>query len=729
MIRTSSHISAIMAFFNHPSLLSIWIIFCFLCLDCGSSTDTITSSGYIKGQETLSSNNSRFTLGFFSPENSTNRFVGIWYMSKSTIIWVANRNQPLKDTSGSFKIAEDGNLVVLNGTEHVIWSSKIPNIATNSSGQLQDSGNLVLVDNRGNKVWESFKHPTDTWLPNMKLTNNRRTGEKVEFTSWKSPSDPSIGNFTLGFGNLSITEGFIWNKTTPFWRTGPWNGKVFVGIPLMNSSYLNGYDAGNEDDGTSYVTFSYANDSLLAMYVLTWQGKLQRKDWVDEKKQWQVGWNAPTSECDVYGVCGAFGICGSQSSPICSCLKGFEPRNREEWNTQNWTGGCVRRTTLQCESAKSVNGSVNRQEDDFLKLQLVKVPDHAEWSWVKTQDTCRSQCLNNCTCIAYSYDDGIGCMTWSVNLIDIQQFSNGGIDLYIRLAKSDLEVNVNDKKKDATTVIITVTVIVGGIIILTSAYFLCKHLAMLNEAIRKRKRERFSVFKSGEAPTANKSEIGELSNVELQEMLLIDAEKLAVATNNFHLSNKLGQGGFGPVYKFKITLESKLAHILGLAIVVINCFAFYGSGYMAPEYAMEGFFSEKSDVFSFGVLLLEIVSGRRNSSFYNDEHSLSLLGFAWKLWNEENIVSLIDPSIYDPICEKEIWRCVHIALLCTQESARDRPTMDTVISMLKSEIVNLLPPGKPAFILRQNMLNSSHSEDCHALLSDNSMSVTQIQGR
>ena len=51
------------------------------------------------------------------------------------------------------------------------------------------------------------------------------------------------------------------------------------------------------------------------------------------------------------------------------------------------------------------------------------------------------------------------------------------------------------------------------------------------------------------------------------------------------------------------------------------------SGYMSPEYAMEGRFSEKSDVFSFGVLLLEILSGRRNTSFYHDEQSLSLLGF------------------------------------------------------------------------------------------------------
>jgi len=48
---------------------------------------------------------------------------------------------------------------------------------------------------------------------------------------------------------------------------------------------------------------------------------------------------------------------------------------------------------------------------------------------------------------------------------------------------------------------------------------------------------------------------------------------------------------------------------------------------MSPEYAMQGLFSEKSDVFSFGVLILEIISGRRNSSFYDNEHALTLLGF------------------------------------------------------------------------------------------------------
>ncbi|TYJ48081.1 hypothetical protein E1A91_A01G035700v1 [Gossypium mustelinum] len=91
-------------------------------------------------------------------------------------------------------------------------------------------------------------------------------------------------------------------------------------------------------------------------------------------------------------------------------------------------------------------------------------------------------------------------------------------------------------------------------------------------------------------------------------------------------------------------------------------------GYMSPEYAMQGQFSEKSDVLSYGVLLLEIVSGRRNTSFYNNKDDLSLLGYAWKLWREGNIWGLVDKVILesksDSNMEKEIWRCIIYMLDC-----------------------------------------------------------------
>ncbi|PNX79597.1 G-type lectin S-receptor-like serine/threonine-kinase [Trifolium pratense] len=107
--------------------------------------DTITSSQFIKDLDTLISKDGNFTFGFYSPKNSTND-VRIWWKSQSTIVWVANRNQPLNDSNGIVTISDDGNLVVLNGPKQVIWSSNVSNIASNTTSKFSEFGNLVLME-------------------------------------------------------------------------------------------------------------------------------------------------------------------------------------------------------------------------------------------------------------------------------------------------------------------------------------------------------------------------------------------------------------------------------------------------------------------------------------------------------------------------------------------------------------------------------------------------------
>ncbi|KAK7338983.1 hypothetical protein VNO77_19618 [Canavalia gladiata] len=818
---------------------------CFYLLHIGFAIDIITSYQSLKDPETLSSKTGNFTLGFFSPENSTSRYVGIWWKSQSTIVWVANRNQPLNDSSGAVTISEDGNLVVLNGERRIIWSSNVSHIVSNTSSQFSDFGKLVLMESAtGNILWDSFQRPSNALLPGMKLSTNKTTSEKVELTSWKSPSNPSIGSFSSSVvERLNIPELFILNETRPYWRSGPWNGQAFTGVVSMTTAYLVSFHGGDDGQGNIQIYYTEPSPLKFLIYILNSHGQYEETCWDDDKKEIKISWTSQRSNCDVYGMCGPFASCNSMSQPICSCLRGFEPSNKEEWNAQNWTSGCVRRTPLLCERVKYQNTSVDRKEDGFLKLQMVKVPDFPEGSPVMPE-ICQSQCLQNCSCVAYSYDAGIGCMSWTGNLLDIQQFSSGGLDLYVRVAYTEL-----DKGKNTTTIIITIAVMVGAVIIFICAYVMWRRTS---NHPGKENNKAFLQFNNREtAENSSHKVIEELSEVKLQELLLFNLEKLVTATDNFHLSNKLGKGGFGPVYKGKlqdgqeiavkrlsresgqgleefmneVVVISKLQHrnlvkLLGCCVEgeekmliyeympnkSLDGFVFDSSkskdidwkkrfsiidgiargllylhrdsrlriihrdlkasnilldeelnpkisdfgmarifgvsedqantnrvvgtyGYMSPEYAMQGLFSEKSDVFSFGVLILEIISGRRNSSFYDDEHALTLLGFAWIQWKEGNILSLTDPTIYDPNYHQHILRCIHIGLLCVQELAIERPVMATVISMLNSEIAVLPPPSQPAFILRQNMFNLVSSTGSHKFSSINTFSITDVYDR
>ena len=91
---------------------------------------------------------------------------------------------------------------------------------------------------------------------------------------------------------------------------------------------------------------------------------------------------------------------------------------------------------MQCGKVNSTDGEASKM-DGFLKQKMMKVPDFADWS-AAHEDECRQKCLQNCSCIAYAYDIGTGCMSWTRSLIDTLQFSSGGIDLYIRVAYSEL---------------------------------------------------------------------------------------------------------------------------------------------------------------------------------------------------------------------------------------------------------------------------------------------------
>nr|XP_043636986.1 G-type lectin S-receptor-like serine/threonine-protein kinase SD1-1 isoform X2 [Erigeron canadensis] len=146
-------------------------------------------------------------------------------------------------------------------------------------------------------------------------------------------------------------------------------------------------------------------------------------------------------------------------------------------------------------------------------------------------------------------------------------------------------------------------------------------------------------------------------------------------------------------------------------------------GYMAPEYSIDGIYSIKSDVFSFGVLVLEIVSGKKNRGFHHTNHDLNLLGHAWRLYQDGMQLELIDGTIKDSYSRSQVNRAIHIGLLCVQKYPEDRPNMPMVVLMLSSEIP-LPEPEQPGFFTERRPQDGRSSSSSY-----NHLSTTYIQPR
>ncbi|KAM3245188.1 hypothetical protein ACQJBY_056487 [Aegilops geniculata] len=150
-------------------------------------------------------------------------------------------------------------------------------------------------------------------------------------------------------------------------------------------------------------------------------------------------------------------------------------------------------------------------------------------------------------------------------------------------------------------------------------------------------------------------------------------------------------------------------------------------GYMSPEYALNGVFSVKSDVYSFGVLLLEIVSGSKTSSVHVKADFPSIIASAWSLWKDGNTKDFVDSSIVGSCSPDETIRCIHIGLLCVQDSPNARPLVSSIMSFLENGDISLPPPKESVYFAENNNGNDGAAEN--TVNSANNMSTTVVEGR
>ncbi|KAK2978980.1 hypothetical protein RJ640_017544 [Escallonia rubra] len=753
-----------------------------------ASYDTITQNQPLKDGEVLVSSGGFFALGFFSPRNSS-----------------TNQDNPITDNFRVLSIDKTGNLVLNHKNQEVLWltNASSTTITNSSSAQLVDSGNLLLYQGGGKKVVarQSFDYPTNTMLPNMKLGLDRRTSLSRFLTSWKSGNDPGTGEYSYRMDPIGSPQLILYSDPVRLWRTQPWNGIRWSGVPAMTPNYIfYASNVDNHDHDEVTVMYGLHNASIFSRMVVTEFGTLQRLSWQEGDPQWS-----------------SFGPCPRTNVTTLAIVV------RLVTVTRTLKRGCVR----------TRGGDTCGNGEGFVKVPRVKVPDTSTATHVDKNlgaKACEELCLRNCSCSGYTAANvsgaGSGCITWHGDMIDTRQFANGGQDLFIRVDSIELGMPYLRAKYAKVSRSFSGKRVVAVVVASVAALFFILCLVyMLVKKRRGRKRQDELLFSPNTTSTTlgaspegkGIDETGTNSDLPFYSLSII-----AAATENFSIANKLGEGGFGLVYKgrlrngqeiavkrlsnssgqgveeFKneVTLIAKLQHrnlvrLLGCCIQKEEKMLIYeympnkgldsfifdkekgslvdwrkrfeitlgiarGMLYlhqdsrlriihrdlkasnvlldaaMNPkisdfEYAMEGLFSTKSDVFSFGVLLLEIISGRKNSSYYK-ENSVNLIGHVWDLWREGRALEVGDPSLGESYQAHEVLRCIHIGLLCVQEFANDRPSMSEVAFMLCHE-TTLSSPAQPAFIFQKANAGAASSSASAGAVSVYDTTITVVEGR
>ncbi|CAD6205373.1 unnamed protein product [Miscanthus lutarioriparius] len=153
-------------------------------------------------------------------------------------------------------------------------------------------------------------------------------------------------------------------------------------------------------------------------------------------------------------------------------------------------------------------------------------------------------------------------------------------------------------------------------------------------------------------------------------------------------------------------------------------------GYTAPEYAIHGQLSEKVDTYSFGVVVLEILSGRKSNDTRLEPETQYLLEWAWKLYESDNLMALLDESL-DPeeYIPDEVKRIMEIALLCTQSAVAARPMMSEVVVLLLTKNDPEIQPTRPTFIDATSRVRGETSSSSSSSASKATISVSQFSGR
>ncbi|CAK9153263.1 unnamed protein product [Ilex paraguariensis] len=524
------------------------LILSFLCSQglCSSSvaaTSTIRVGDQLNSTTKLVSENGNFTLGFFTvgrPNSQNSSYFGVWYTNDNQWrkVWVANPNSPITNSFGVLTIDSTGTLKITSGGSSIMILHD-QNGTVNATATLEDSGNFVLMDAADRRIlWQSFDHPTNTLLAGMKLGYNLTSRQNWTLTSWLNGYVPAAGAFDLSLESIGDSAQLVIHRRGElYWTSGPWNNVNFeFVVALKHARYP--YNSNYVSNGAGkYFTFD-ATDANINMLELTSKGEI------------------------LDGANSSFVSPAGFSQVIC-CLA---------------DNGFVNTVLPRC---RSQNDSFQEKSAYFLGTTSIYVDNT-----ISSLSDCMERCWNNCSCVGFaSSSDGTSCVMWSGN--DKYQIDETGKSVKTHVLVSSMLVSsmpppsvssmpppsVSSMPSPSVTSLLPVSsksskgnkwiwaviaiAIFLGLLTLGSLLYLRMRKRRIEGEEEKRRKENLRALTA--SVTLNNADAFENNGRERHDLNIFSFASIAAATNNFSHQNKLGEGGFGPVYKGQLPEGREIA--------------------------------------------------------------------------------------------------------------------------------------------------------------------------
>ncbi|KAL8063892.1 hypothetical protein ABFX02_01G055800 [Erythranthe guttata] len=490
-----------------------------------SSIDTLKPGGdEFNSSSQLVSAKKIFTLGFYTPVNTNNSYLAIWYTDGLySPVWIGNRENPFpKNSNPILAIGTTGeNLVITHGGGGESFELYSGQSGKNISATLLDTGNFVVISVSGEVLWQSFDFPTDTLLPGMKLGFNHKTGRNWTLSSWFGQNNPATGAFTLEWDPISGRL-LVRRRGVVYWTSGEMKDYYYDGQGLGDFR-VKEFENINPKPDPFNLNYNFTNVSGENEEYFTYS-LIQVPNWTPEKRKVISGWML-SYQGNIYDNDRPF----IADANLCY---GYNTRGSSFYT------GCELWAQPECRNDRE---TFVLKSGDFRPVDGKSVPSVYDSNSSLTLSDCREICWNDCECVAYiDADRSDGCVYWRGKNLEFEQSLDGSVvrKYFLESASSSKVIGMKKHVKIILAVVSAVVLLALGV-----AFF------VLRKFRRGKREEELQELLTLEGYTGTYG--FDNDGGKNHDLRLFTYASIVSATNNFSSENKLGQGGFGPVYKGK----------------------------------------------------------------------------------------------------------------------------------------------------------------------------------